>query len=115
MDGDIAPLDYIVNLAKKYNAFIFLDECHATGVLGKTGRGTPEVFGLEGQIDIISSTLGKALGGGTGGFTTGKRDAISVLRQKARPYVFSNSITPSVVGASLEAFKILEDSPEVVG
>ena len=92
-----------------------MDECHATGAIGKTGRGTPEVFGLEGQIDIISSTLGKALGGGTGGFTTGKKEAIEVLRQKARPYLFSNSISPSVVGASLEALKLLEDSPEIIG
>ena len=80
MDGDMAPLDKIVHLAKKYNAFTFVDECHATGAIGKTGRGTPEVFGLEGQIDIISSTLGKALGGGTGGFTAGKSAVIDVLR-----------------------------------
>ena len=92
-----------------------MDECHATGAIGKTGKGTPEVFGLEGKIDIISSTLGKALGGGTGGFTTGKKEAIEVLRQKARPYLFSNSISPSVVGASLEALKLLEDSPEIIG
>ena len=115
MDGDMAPLDKIVDLAKKYHAFTFVDECHATGAIGKTGKGTPEVFGLEGKIDIISSTLGKALGGGTGGFTTGKKEAIEVLRQKARPYLFSNSISPSVVGASLEALKLLEDSPEIIG
>jgi glycine C-acetyltransferase len=107
MDGDVAPLPQIVALAKKYHAYTFVDECHGTGVLGATGRGTPEYFGLEGEIDIINSTLGKALGGGTGGYTTGKKYVIDVLRQKARPYLFSNSVAPSVVGASLEVFSLL--------
>ena len=80
MDGDIAPLPKIVELAKKYDAFTFVDECHATGVFGKSGRGTPEYFGLEGQIDVINSTLGKALGGGTGGYSTGKKEVIEMLR-----------------------------------
>ena len=114
MDGDIAPLPQIVELAKKYNAFTFVDECHATGVFGKHGGGTPEMFGLEGQIDVISSTLGKALGGGTGGYTAGSKEVIGVLRQKGRPYLFSNSIAPSVVGASIEVFNMLEESTELL-
>jgi glycine C-acetyltransferase len=114
MDGDMAPLDVIVGLAKKYNAFTFVDEAHATGALGKTGRGTPEIFGLEGQIDVINSTLGKALGGGTGGFTVAKREVVDVLRQKCRPYLFSNSIAPSTVAASMEAIKMLDDSPQIL-
>lgn len=114
MDGDMAPLDKIVELAKKYNAFTFVDECHASGALGLTGRGTPEVFGLEGQIDVISSTLGKALGGGTGGFLVSKNEVIEVLRQKCRPYLFSNSIAPSTVAASLESLKMLDDSPQIL-
>ena len=111
MDGDLAPLDKIVDLAKKYNAHTFVDEAHATGALGMTGRGTPELFGFEGQIDIINSTLGKALGGGTGGFTCAKKEVIELLRQKARPYLYSNSIAPSTVAASIEALKILDDTP----
>ena len=114
MDGDIAPLPKIVELAKKYNAFTFVDECHATGVLGKHGGGTPELFGLEGQIDVISSTLGKALGGGTGGYTAGSKEVVGLLRQKGRPYLFSNSIAPSVVGASIEVFNMLEESTEII-
>ena len=114
MDGDIAPLDKIVELAKKYDAFTFVDECHATGVFGKTGRGTPEIFGVEGEIDVISSTLGKALGGGTGGYTAASKEVIDVLRNKGRPYLFSNSIAPPVAGASLEVFKMLEESTELL-
>ena len=110
MDGDIAPLPKIVELAKKYDAFTFVDECHATGVVGKTGRGTPEYFGLEGQIDVINSTLGKALGGGTGGYTASSKSVVDILRQKGRPYLFSNSIAPPVVGASLEVFDMLNES-----
>ena len=109
MDGDIAPLPEIVALAKKYDAFTFVDECHASGVLGKNGRGTPEYFGLEGQIDVINSTLGKALGGGTGGFTSASKEVVDILRQKGRPYLFSNSIAPPVVGASLEVFDMLDE------
>ena len=109
MDGDIAPLPKIVDLAKTYDAFTFIDECHAAGVLGKHGRGTPEYFGLEGKIDVINSTLGKALGGGTGGYTAASKAVVDILRQKGRPYLFSNSIAPPVVGASLEVFKMLDE------
>jgi glycine C-acetyltransferase len=114
MDGDIAPLDKIVELAKKYDAFTFVDECHATGVFGRTGKGTPELFGLEGEIDVISSTLGKALGGGTGGYTAASREVVDVLRNKGRPYLFSNSIAPCVAGASIEVFRMLEESTELL-
>ncbi|KAL9644051.1 hypothetical protein ABK040_005519 [Willaertia magna] len=107
MDGDVAPLPEIVKLAEKYKAIIFIDECHATGFFGKTGRGTPEYFGLEGKIDIINSTLGKALGGATGGYTTGRKEIIELLRQKSRPYLFSNTLAPPVVGASLKVFDLI--------
>jgi 7-keto-8-aminopelargonate synthetase-like enzyme len=109
MDGDIAPLPEIVALAKKYGAFTFVDECHASGVLGKTGRGTPEYFGVEGQIDVINSTLGKALGGGTGGYSAASKEVVDILRQRGRPYLFSNSIAPPVVGASLEVFDMIDE------
>jgi len=114
MDGDIAPLPKIVELAKTYGAFTFVDECHASGVIGKTGRGTPELFGLEGQIDVINSTLGKALGGGTGGYTASTKEVVDVLRQRGRPYLFSNSIAPPVVGASLEVFNMLDQETELL-
>lgn len=114
MDGDIAPLDQIHDLAKRYGAFTFVDECHATGVFGKKGGGTPELFNLEGEIDVISSTLGKALGGGTGGYTAASNEVIDVLRNKGRPYLFSNSIAPPVAGASIEVFKMLEESTELL-
>lgn len=114
MDGDIAPLDDIVALAKKYNAFTFLDECHGTGVFGENGRGTPELFNVEGQIDVITSTLGKALGGGTGGYTAASNEVVDVLRNKGRPYLFSNSIAPPIAGASLEAMKMLNESNDLV-
>ena len=114
MDGDIAPLPEIVALAKKYDAFTFIDECHATGVFGENGKGTPEYFGLEGEIDIINSTLGKALGGGTGGYTAASQEVVDVLRQKGRPYLFSNSIAPSVVCASLEVFKMLHENTDLI-
>lgn len=114
MDGDIAPLDEIHSLAKRYGAFTFVDDCHATGVFGKKGGGTPELFGLEGEIDVISSTLGKALGGGTGGYTAASNEVIDVLRNKGRPYLFSNSIAPPVAGASIEVFKMLEESTELL-
>lgn len=103
MDGDIAPLREICDLADKYEAQVFVDECHATGFLGATGKGTPELCGVSGRVDIINSTLGKALGGATGGYTTGPKVLIDLLRNKARPYLFSNTLTPSVAGASLEA------------
>jgi glycine C-acetyltransferase len=107
MDGDVAPLPEIINLAKKYGAYTFIDECHATGVFGKHGMGTPEYFGVEKDIDVINSTLGKALGGGTGGYTTSSKEVVGVLRQKGRPYLFSNSIAPPVVGGSFEVFNML--------
>jgi glycine C-acetyltransferase len=102
MDGNVAPLDKIVELAKKYNALTFIDECHATGFFGKTGRGTEEFFNVMGRVDIINSTLGKALGGAAGGYTTGPKELIDLLRQKSRPYLFSNSLPPPVVGGAMK-------------
>lgn len=113
MDGHIAPLPEIVKLAEKYNAQIYMDECHATGFFGKTGRGTDEYHGVQGKIDIINSTLGKALGGATGGYTTGPQEVIDMLRQKSRPYLFSNSLAPSVAGASLKVMEMLRSSTEL--
>ncbi len=113
MDGDIAPLDKIVALARKYNAYTYVDECHASGFIGKTGKGTPELFGVEGEIDAISNTLGKALGGATGGYISSTTEVVDMLRNKARPYLFSNAIAPCVVGASLKVFEILNKSPEL--
>eukprot|EP01127_Copromyxa_protea_P006908 TRINITY_DN16847_c0_g1_i1.p1 TRINITY_DN16847_c0_g1~~TRINITY_DN16847_c0_g1_i1.p1 ORF type:complete len:441 (+),score=141.33 TRINITY_DN16847_c0_g1_i1:175-1323(+) len=110
MDGDIAPLDQICDLADKYNAIIMIDECHATGFIGATGRGTPEYFGVEDRIDIINSTLGKALGGSTGGYTTGKKEMIEVLRNKSRPYLFSNSIAPPIAGAGIAVYDMMMKS-----
>lgn len=107
MDGDIAPLDKIVTLCEKYKANLFVDECHSTGFIGKTGRGTPELFGVKDKVDVINSTLGKALGGATGGYTTGRKEIVEILRQKSRPYLFSNSIAPPIVGASLKALEML--------
>ena len=101
MDGDIAPLDKIYELAQKYNAYIYVDECHAAGFIGKTGHGTPELFGLEGKIDFISSTLGKSMGGASGGFVASYGEVVDMLRNKARTYLFSNSIAPSLVGATI--------------
>lgn len=114
MDGDVARLPDICELAEKYDAHVLIDDCHATGFFGKTGRGTPEHCGVEGHIDIINSTLGKALGGATGGYTTASQPIVDLLRQKSRPYLFSNTLAPSVVGASLETFKILNESSERV-
>jgi len=114
MDGDIAPLKEICDLAQKYDAQVFVDECHATGLLGKTGRGTPELCGVEARVDIINSTLGKALGGATGGYTTGPKALIEVLRNKARPYLFSNTLAPAVAGASLEVFRMIGESSDLV-
>ncbi|MCW5907969.1 MAG: glycine C-acetyltransferase [Chitinophagales bacterium] len=110
MDGTIAQLDKIVELANKYEAMIMVDECHATGFLGKTGRGTPEYCGVHGKIDIITGTLGKALGGASGGFTTGKREVIEILRQRSRPYLFSNTLMPAIVGASIAVFNMLSET-----
>ncbi len=110
MDGYIAQLDKIVELAEKYNALILVDDCHSSGFLGKTGRGTAEHCGVFGKIDIITGTLGKALGGAMGGFTSGKKEIIELLRQRSRPYLFSNSLAPSIVGASIAVLDILNSS-----
>lgn len=107
MDGIVAPLDKICDLADKYNALVMIDECHATGFIGKTGRGTLEEKSVMGRIDIITGTLGKALGGAMGGYTTGKKEIIEILRQKSRPYLFSNSLAPAIVGGSIKVFDML--------
>ena len=108
MDGIVAELDIICDLANKYDALVMVDECHASGFIGKTGRGTIELKKVLGRVDIITGTLGKALGGAMGGFTTGKKEIIEMLRQRSRPYLFSNSLAPAIVGASLKVFEILE-------
>uniref|UniRef100_A0A915A0R8 Aminotransferase class I/classII domain-containing protein n=1 Tax=Parascaris univalens TaxID=6257 RepID=A0A915A0R8_PARUN len=113
MDGDVAPLGDICDLAEKYNAITFVDECHATGFFGATGRGTEEQLGVQGRVDIINSTLGKALGGAMGGYTTGSRRLIDLLRQRSRPYLFSNSLAPPIVGASLKVLDMLMTSNEL--
>ncbi len=110
MDGYVAQLDKIVALADKYNALTMVDECHAAGFIGKTGKGTPEYCGVHGKIDIITGTLGKALGGAMGGYTTGKKEVIEMLRQRSRPYLFSNSLAPAIVAAGIEVFDILSES-----
>jgi glycine C-acetyltransferase len=110
MDGYVAQLDKICDLADKYNAMVMTDECHAAGFIGKTGRGVPEYCDVMGRVDIITGTLGKALGGAMGGYTTGRKEIIDMLRQRSRPYLFSNSLAPSIVGASLEVFKMLNES-----
>lgn len=107
MDGLVAPLDEIVVLAEKYDALIMIDECHATGFIGETGRGTLEEKNVMGKIDIITGTLGKAMGGAMGGYTTGKKEIIEILRQRSRPYLFSNSLAPAIVGASIKVFEML--------
>ncbi len=109
MDGIVAKLDKICDLAETYDALVMVDECHAAGFIGATGRGTPELKNVMGRIDIITGTLGKALGGAMGGYTTGKREIIEILRQRSRPYLFSNSLAPAIVGASLKVFEILSD------
>lgn len=108
MDGLVAPLDKICDLADKYDALVMVDECHATGFMGATGKGTLEAKGVMGRVDIITGTLGKALGGAMGGYTTAKREVIEMLRQRSRPYLFSNSLAPAIVGASIKVFELLE-------
>jgi glycine C-acetyltransferase len=108
MDGLVAPLDKICDLADKYDALVMVDECHAAGFIGATGKGTLEAKGVMGRVDIITGTLGKALGGAMGGYTTAKKEIIEILRQRSRPYLFSNSLAPSIVGASLKVFELLE-------
>ncbi|WP_040252671.1 glycine C-acetyltransferase [Psychroserpens mesophilus] len=109
MDGLVAPLDEISALAEQYDAMVMIDECHATGFIGETGRGTLEDKGVMGKIDIITGTLGKALGGAMGGYTTGKKEIIEMLRQRSRPYLFSNSLAPAIVGASIKVFDMLSN------
>ncbi len=113
MDGNVAPMDKICALAEKYDALVMVDECHSAGVVGPTGRGVSEHFSTYGKIDIYTGTLGKAFGGAIGGFTTGRKEIVAMLRQRSRPYLFSNSIPPAVVGAGLEVFKMLEESNEL--
>jgi glycine C-acetyltransferase len=113
MDGTIAQLDKICDLADKYNAIVMIDECHSTGFLGKTGRGSHEYRGVMGRIDIITGTLGKALGGASGGFTTGKKEVIEILRQRSRPYLFSNTVAPGIVGASIAVFDLLNETTKL--
>src|SRR6056300_997392 len=113
MDGIVAKLDEICDLADKYNALVMVDECHAAGFIGDTGRGTLELKNVMGRVDIITGTLGKALGGAMGGYTTGKKEIIEILRQRSRPYLFSNSLAPAIVGASLKVFEMLSDNTEL--
>jgi glycine C-acetyltransferase len=108
MDGIVAPLDKICDLADKYDALVMVDECHAAGFIGATGKGTLEAKGVMGRVDIITGTLGKALGGAMGGYTTAKKEVIEILRQRSRPYLFSNSLAPAIVGASIKVFELLE-------
>ena len=113
MDGFIAKLDKICDLAEKYNAMVMVDDSHASGFIGKTGRGSHEYNNVMGRVDIITSTLGKALGGAVGGFTSAKKEIIDMLRQRSRPYPFSNSLAPSIVGAAIEVFNLLSTSTEL--
>jgi len=113
MDGFVAPLDKICDLADKYNALVMVDECHASGFIGKTGRGTIELKNVMDRVDIVTGTLGKALGGAMGGFTSAKKEVIEILRQRSRPYLFSNSLTPSIVGASIAVFDMLSETTEL--
>ncbi len=113
MDGDLARLGEICDLAEKYNALVMVDDSHATGFIGKTGRGTPEHFGVQDRVDIVTSTLGKALGGASGGFTSGRREIVEFLRQRSRPYLFSNTVPPPIVGAAQKAFELLGETTDL--
>jgi glycine C-acetyltransferase len=113
MDGNVAPMDKICELAEKYDAMVMVDESHSAGVVGPTGRGVSEFFNTYGRVDIYTGTLGKAFGGAMGGFTTGRKEIIDLLRQRSRPYLFSNSLAPGIVGAALEVFKMLDESNEL--
>jgi glycine C-acetyltransferase len=113
MDGNVAPVDQICALAEKYNALVMVDECHSAGVVGDTGRGVTELFRIRGKVDIITGTLGKAFGGAIGGFTTGKKEIIEMLRQRSRPYLFSNSLPPTVVGAGIRMFDMMDETSEL--
>jgi glycine C-acetyltransferase len=114
MHGDLAPLDRICDLADRFDALVMVDDSHATGFFGPTGRGTPEHFGVQNRVDVITSTMGKALGGASGGFTTGRAEIIAYLRQRSRPYLFSNSVAPPVVYGSMKAFDIIDQNPQLV-
>jgi len=113
MDGNVAPVGRICELAEKYDAMVMVDECHSAGVVGKTGRGVTELFNIRGKVDIITGTLGKAFGGAIGGFTTGRKEIIEMLRQRSRPYLFSNSIPPAVVGAGIRMFDMMDETTEL--
>ena len=113
MDGHIAPLPQICELAEKYDALVMIDDSHATGYLGRTGRGTAEYYGLLGKIDIITTTFGKALGGASGGCISGRREIVEFMRQRSRPYLFSNSVAPAVIGATLKALEIVQENPDL--
>ena len=113
MDGNVAPIDKICDLAEQYDALVMVDESHSAGVVGKTGHGVSEFFGTYGRVDIYTGTLGKSFGGALGGFTTGRKEIIDLLRQRSRPYLFSNSLAPAIIGASLEVFKMLGESDEI--
>jgi len=113
MDGNVAPVDRICELAEKYDAMVMVDECHSAGVVGETGRGVTELFNIRGKVDIITGTLGKAFGGAIGGFTTGRKEIIEMLRQRSRPYLFSNSIPPAVVGAGIRMFDMMDETSEL--
>ncbi len=113
MDGNVAPMDKICDLAEKYDALVMVDESHSAGVVGKTGHGVSEFYNTYGRVDIYTGTLGKAFGGALGGFTTGRKEIIDLLRQRSRPYLFSNSLAPCIIGASLEVFKMLKESNEL--
>ncbi len=113
MDGNTAPMDKIVELAEKYDAMVMVDECHSAGVVGETGRGVTEHFDIRGKVDIITGTLGKGFGGAIGGFTTGRREIIEILRQRSRPYLFSNSLPPSVVNAGIKMFDMMAETHEL--
>ena len=113
MDGNVCPLDKIYELAQKYNALVMVDESHSAGVVGKTGHGVTELYNMRGKVEIITGTLGKAFGGSVGGFTTGKKEIIDLLRQRSRPYLFSNSIPPMIAAAGIKTFEILTRSNEL--
>ncbi len=114
MDGTIAKLDKICDLAEKYDALVFVDDCHSTGFIGKNGKGTQEELNVMGRVDVITGTLGKALGGGSGGFTSGKKEIIEILRQKSRPYLFSNTLAPAIVGASIKAINLISNDNSLI-
>jgi glycine C-acetyltransferase len=114
MDGYVAPLDRIVELAERYNALVMVDDSHAVGFIGPTGAGTPELFGVQDRIDIVTGTMGKALGGASGGYTAARAEIVEMLRQRSRPYLFSNSLAPSIAAAAIATFDLLESSADLL-